>query len=322
MRYKKFGNTGLDISEISVGTWALGGKDMGAVDEKDAIEAIHAMINCGVNFIDTAPTYGRGASETIVGKALKDGKREQVTLLTKCGIRWDEGPKDFSKGAVRDSSHDSIMKQIDDSLMRLQTDYIDFYLIHWPDVNTPLEETADTLKELKKAGKIRFSGISNFEEPQLEQLYDLGVLDVVQFPYSMVNRSKEEVLKKYSAKGVATMGYGSLGAGILTGAIRELPHFDEHDARLGFYDFFVEPKFSRVMKLVNVLDKIAEARQVPVAQVTINWTQQRPFINTSLTGVRNAKEAYENTAATSWSLTPEEIAIIDKAVEALDQKEN
>lgn len=320
MRYKKFGSTGLNLSEISVGTWALGGKDMGPVDEKDAIEAIHTMIDCGVNFLDTAPTYGRGASEAIVGKALAYGKRNKVTLLTKCGIRWEEGPKNFSKGAIRDSSHDSIIKQVDESLKRLQTDYIDIYLIHWPDVNTPLEETADTLKELKKAGKIRFSGISNFEDPALEKLYALDVLDVIQFPYSMVNRSRENLFKKYHEKGVATMGYGSLGAGILTGAIRELPHFEPGDARLGFYDFFVEPKFSKVMKLLEVLDNIALTRQVPVAQITINWTVHHNFINTSLTGVRNANEAVENTAAMDWQLTPEEIQLIDMAVEQLDQK--
>lgn len=318
MRYKEFGSTGLELSEISVGTWALGGKDMGPVDEKDAIEAIHTMIDCGVNFIDTAPTYGKGDSETIVGKALASGKRSQVTLLTKCGIRWEEGPKNFKKGAIRDSSHDSIIKQIDESLMRLQTDYIDIYLIHWPDVNTPLEETANTLKELKKAGKIRFSGISNFEDNDLEKLYDLGVLDVIQFPYSMVNRSQEQLLKKYHEKGVATMGYGSLGAGILTGSIRELPHFEPGDARLGFYDFFVEPKFSRVMELLEVLDDIALKRQVPVAQVTINWTVQHNFINTSLTGVRNAREAVENTAAMAWQLTADEIHKIDQAVAQLD----
>ncbi len=313
MRYKQFGSTGLSLSEISVGTWALGGKDMGPVDEKDAIEAIHAMIDNGVNFIDTAPTYGRGASEEIVGKALK-GRRDQVALLTKCGIRWDEGPKDFTKGAIRDSSRASILRQIDDSLHRLQTDHVDFYLIHWPDVNTPLEETADVLKELKKAGKIRYTGVSNFEPAQLDALYRLGVLDVVQYPYSMVNRSKEALLKQYHDKGVAAMGYGSLGAGILTGAIRQLPHFDSHDARLGFYDFFVEPRFSQVMKLLAALDIIAQRRNVPVAQVAINWTTQCGVVDTSLTGVRNAAEAVENTAAMSWSLDAEEIAQINAAI--------
>lgn len=313
MRYQSFGSTGLKLSEISVGTWALGGKDMGPVDERDAIEAIHAMMDNGVNFIDTAPTYGRGASEEIVGKALA-GRRDKVALLTKCGIRWDEGPKNFSKGATRDSSRDSILKQIDDSLRRLQTDYIDFYLIHWPDVNTPLEETSEVLKDLKKAGKIRFTGVSNFEADQLNELYALGVLDVVQYPYSMVNRSREELLKTYRDKGVATMGYGSLGAGILTGSIRELPHFEAGDARLGFYDFFVEPKFSKVMQVVDILDSIAKARGVPVAQVTINWTTQCGIVNTSLTGVRNAIEAEENTAAMAWSLTQDEVAQINQAL--------
>lgn len=314
MRYKQFGKTGLELSEIALGTWALGGKDMGPVDENDAIAAIHAMIDNGVNFIDTAPTYGKGASEEIVGKALKN-RRDEVTLLTKCGIRWDEGPKDFSKGATRDSSHDSIMKQIDDSLARLQTDRIDIYLIHWPDVNTPLEETADTLKELKKAGKIRFTGISNFEPDQLEKLYSLGVLDVVQYPYSMVNRSREALLKEYHDKGVATMGYGSLGAGILTGSFREVPHFDEHDARNGFYDFFKEPKFSQVMKLLETLDAIAAEHDVPVAQVSINWTTQNGIVDSSLTGVRNASEAEINTAAMNWSLSDDEIQRINAAIE-------
>ena len=314
MRYKEFGRTGLKLSEISVGTWALGGKDMGPVDEKDAIAAIHAMMDNGVNFIDTAPTYGRGASEEIVGKAL-EGRREQVALLTKCGIRWDEGPKNFSKGATRDSSPGSIRKQIDDSLRRLRTEYVDFYLIHWPDVNTPLEETAEALKELKRAGKIRFTGVSNFEPDQLEKFYDLGVLDVIQYPYSMVNRTREDLLRQYHDKGVATMGYGSLGAGILTGAIRELPSFGPSDARLGFYDFFVEPKFSKVMKLLGVLDQIAQQRGVPVAQVTINWTTQCGIVDTSLTGVRSAAEAEENTAAMAWSLTEDEVARINQAID-------
>ena len=130
----------------------------------------------------------------------------------------------------------------------------------------------------------------------------------------MVNRSREALLKQYHDRGVATMGYGSLGAGILTGTIRQLPHFDPHDARLGFYDFFVEPKFSQVMKLLATLDAIAQKRNVPVAQAAINWTTQCGIVDTSLTGVRNAKEAVENTAAMSWSLDAEEIAQINAAI--------
>lgn len=314
MRYKQFGKTGLELSEIALGTWALGGKDMGPVDEKDAIAAIHAMIDHGVNFIDTAPTYGRGASEEIVGKALI-GRRNEISLLTKCGIRWPEGPKNFNAGAIRDSSAESIRRQIDASLSRLQTNYIDFYLIHWPDLNTPLEETVDVLKELKKAGKIRFTGISNFEPDMLKKLYELGVLDVVQYPFSMVNLSRMDLLKECHDKGIATMGYGSLGAGILTGTFREVPTFDEHDARSGFYDFFKEPKFSKVMQLLSVLDAIAVEHGVPVAQVAINWTTQNGIVDTSLTGVRNEAEAVINTAAMDWSLTDDEIARINKGID-------
>ncbi len=315
MRYKKLGNTGLDVSCVALGTWAIGGKNWGAVDDGGSIKAIHKMLDEGVNFIDCAPTYGMGHAEEVLGEALK-GKRDEVVLLTKCGIRWpDEAHKDFSKGSIRDSSRASLMKQIDQSLMRLKTDHIDVYLIHWPDVNTPIEETVDTLNDMKKAGKIRFTGVSNFEEPLLGKIHELGGLDVLQFPYSMVNRTKEDLLKKYHDLGVGTMSYGSLGAGILTGSIRELPQFEKDDARLGFYDFFVEPKFSKVMKLLETMDKIATERNVPVAQVAVNWNVQNEFVTTSIMGVRNPKEAEENCAALKWALTAEEMNLLNKAIE-------
>ena len=320
MRYKYFGKTGLKLSELTLGTWALSG-DMGEVNEQDAFDAIDAMIDCGCNFIDTAPTYGRGAAEELLGKALKNnGKRDQITLLTKCGIRWPEGPKDFSKGSIRDSSYDSIMKQIDQSLERLQTDHIDVYLIHWPDVNTPIEETVKALEEMKKAGKIRFTGVSNFEEPLLSKVYELGALDVIQYEYNALNRTREELLIKYSSMGVATMGYGSLGGGILTGAIREIPQFGEHDARRGFYGrFFQEPTFSKVMDVLKTADEIAANRNVAVAQIFLNWALKHDFLNTALTGVTTAKMAKINTAAMDWDLTDEEFATLNKALEILEK---
>ncbi|MGN1399578.1 MAG: aldo/keto reductase [Erysipelotrichaceae bacterium] len=319
MRYKKFGNTGLELSELTLGTWAISG-DMGPVDEKTAFGAIDAMIDYGCNFIDTAPTYGRGAAEELLGKALKNsGKRDKVTLLTKCGIRWPDGPKDFSKGSIRDSSYDALMKQIDQSLERLQTDYIDIYLIHWPDVNTPIEETLRALKEMKQAGKIRYTGVSNFEEPLLSKIYEAGMLDVIQYEYNALNRTREDLLKNYSEKGVATMGYGSLGGGILTGKIREIPNFDSHDARKGFYGKFYDEKvFPKVMKMLETADSISAERNVPVAQIFLNWALKHEFLHTSLTGVTSAEIAKENTEAMNWQLTDDEFDRINKALKVME----
>lgn len=318
MEYRQLGKTDLKVSPVALGTWAIGGKNWGEVNDGDSIRAIHKMIDNGVNFIDCAPTYGMGHAEEVLGKALK-GKREEIILLTKCGIRWpDEAHKDFSKGAIRDSSKKSLMKQVDDSLRRLQTDFIDVYLIHWPDVNTPLEETAEALKEMKAAGKIRYTGISNFTEPMLSQLYSLGVLDVVQFPYSMVNKTREADLKKYYDLGVGTMSYGSLGAGILTGAVRKLPNFEPGDARLGFYDFFEEPKFSKVMELLKVMDAISDNRNhVPLAQIALNWNIQKGIVTSSIMGVRNEAEADENCAALNWKLNEEEMKELDDSIDRI-----
>ncbi len=313
MRYKKFGSTGEELSVICLGTWVLGGKNFGAVAEKDAINSIHAMIDNGVNFIDTAPIYADGDSERILGKALK-GKRDKVFLVSKFGSYFPEGrPRDL--GPVRDSSRGFILKAIEETLSRLDTDYLDGYLIHWPDPKTPLEETVETLKELQKQGKVRYIGMSNFDEPLADKLLELGGLDIVQYPYSMVDRSREDLLKKYFAKGAGTMGYATLGAGILTGTVRKRPNYGPNDMRNSFYDYYREPKFSKIMELLKTLDEIAAERNVPLAQIAVNWSIQHDFLQSALTGVRNAKEAEENCAAVSWELTDEEIKRIDNAID-------
>lgn len=313
MRYKKFGKTGEELSVICLGTWTLGGKNFGAVPEKDAVDAIYAMLDNGVNFIDTAPIYADGDSERILGKALK-GKRDKVFLVSKFGSYFPENrPREL--GTVRDSSRGFILKAIDETLSRLNTDYLDGYLIHWPDPKTPLAETVGTLKELQRTGKVRYIGMSNFDEALADKLVELGGLDIVQYPYSMVNRSREELLKKYSAKGCGTMGYASLGAGILTGTIRTLPDYGPNDMRTTFYDFFKEPKFSKIMELLKTLDNIAGERNVPMAQIAVNWSIQKDYMDSALTGVRDSREAKENCAAASWELTAEELARIDAAIE-------
>lgn len=300
----------MKFSALTVGTWAIGGANWGDVNKADSIKAIHAMLDNGVNSIDTAPAYNFGESERVVGEAIK-GRRDKLYITTKTGVYNDK-----EKGFVKDCRKETVIRLCEESLKNLQTDYIDLYIVHWPDIehNAPFSETMEALNSLKKAGKIRYIGVSNFDQAQIEDIRQYGEIDALQPPYSMVNRSQEELMKWTNANGMANMTYGSLGAGILTGAIRELPNFAPDDMRLVFYDFFKEPKFSKVMQLLKVLDKIAETHNAPVAQVAVNWNSQKEFVHTSLCGVRNAEEANENCKGFEWSLTAEEMNMIDEAI--------
>jgi aryl-alcohol dehydrogenase-like predicted oxidoreductase len=314
MRYKKFGNTDMNVSVMTVGTWAIGGTNWGQVDRDESIAAIRAMLDRGVNFIDTAPVYGNGYSEEVVGDAIKGYDRSKLFLSTKFGLTWPNGPEN---GIVKDASYENAMREVDISLKLLGTDYIDLYFVHWPDIdkNTPAEETMRALNDLKKAGKIRYVGVSNYSKEQIEEISQFGTVDAQQPPYSMVNRSAEDLMVWGNENGIANMTYGSLGAGILTGAIRELPTFEPGDMRTNFYDFFAEPKFSKVMELLKTLDAIAAERNVPLSQIAVNWNTQTPFVDTALIGVRNPKEAAENCAAMDWELTDEEFARINRAID-------
>jgi len=315
MRYKRFGKTDMDVSVLTVGTWAIGGRNWGDIDLENSIDAIRAMLDNGVNFIDTAPVYGFGYSEEVVGKAIKGYEREKLYLSTKFSLTWPEGP---GTPIVKNASYDNCMREIDESLRRMETDYIDLYIVHWPDIHVkaPAEETMRALCDLKKAGKIRYIGVSNYSEEQIGEISAFGTVDALQPPYSMVNRVAEDLMIWAHERGIANMTYGSLGAGILTGTIRELPDFPEKDTRLTFYDFFKEPKFSKIMELLKSLDVIAANHNVPVAQVAINWSTQIPFVDTALVGVRNAAEAVENCKATEWELSADEIKSINSAIDA------
>ena len=314
MRYKKFNNAGVEVSSLAIGTWAIGGARYGEVTEKDSVNAIHTMIDKGVNLIDTAPAYNCGESEKLVGRALKGGLREKVFISTKFGI----GDGMDKAGVIpRDSSRAACFKECEDSLRRLDVDYIDFYFVHWPDANTSLAETMDAMLELKKQGKIRFIGVSNFDQTLIEECLKTTMIDVVQPPYSMVNESEKALMQWCYQKGIDTFTYGSLGSGILTGAIREVPNWDPLDFRFTFYDFYKEPKFSKCMELLKTLDGISAGNGKPLAQIALNWSTQKEFVGTALCGVRNAKEAEENCAAFDWKLTAEEMAIIDKKLAEL-----
>ncbi|MFR6671228.1 MAG: aldo/keto reductase [Enterococcus avium] len=319
MRYKTFGNTNLEISSVAVGTWAMGGENsaggsFGEVNREESVAAIKAMLDEGVNIIDTAPIYGEGTAEEIVGEAIKGYDRSKLFIATKFGSYISH----FDGKPVRNNKYDAITREVEDSLQRLGTDYIDFYLMHWPDVNTTIEETMAALNDLKKAGKIRYTGLCNSSKELIEEALQYGEINVIQPPFSMVNQSQKELMEWAESKGIATMTSGSLGAGILTGTIRELPQFDEKDFRLTFYPFFKEPAFSTIMELLKTLDDVADKYQKPVAQVAINWSTQKSFVNTALLGVRNEKEAKINCETFEWQLEESDIQKIDNELTRLN----
>lgn len=318
MRFKHFKNANVDASALAVGTWAIGGAGYGDVDEQESIRAIQAMFDGGVNLVDTAPAYGQGHSEMVVAKAIKPYDRSKLLVSTKCGVSGTmlKAKRGLDENPQRDSSFANVMYECECSLRRLGTDYIDFFFIHWPDYEIPFEETAAALNLLKKEGKIRYIGLSNFSQEQMTEFGKYCQIDVIQPAYSMVVRRDEDLMKWCIEQGIDTFTYGSLGAGILTGTFREVPTFGEGDPRNHFYPFFKEPQFSKVMKVLAVLDDISAETGKPLAQIAINWSTQKDYVSTALCGVRNVKEAHENCATFDWTLSDEQVARIDASIAA------
>lgn len=310
MRYKTMKKSGEKISAITVGTWAIGGKNSmgggyGEIDDTESIQAIRAMVDRGVNLIDTAPIYGEGHSEEVVGRAVED-IRDQVLIATKYGSYIEDG-----KG-VHCSRSDSVLREFDASLARLKTDYVDMYLMHWPDdFGTPIEETMACVNALKEQGCVRMLGLCNADRALIERASAAADIDIVQLPFSMVNQSALDDLVWCEQHDIDVMTWGSLGAGILTGAIREKPEFDEKDFRATFYPFYREPMFSKIQEFLKTMDALSEKYGRPLAQIAINWSTQKGFVSTALTGVRKVSEAAENCAAFDWQLADDDIAVLD-----------
>ena len=320
MRYRTLAKTGLTVSELCLGTWPLGGgKDWTSVSEKDAMEAIACMLEQGVNFIDAAPTYGLGEGERRLGNALK-GCRDKVVLQTKFGSHWPHKEKRPGDRPLHDGRPEIVFQMIDESLERLQTDYVDIYMMHWPDTSfgTPFSVTAEALAKIKEQGKIRFIGVSNFSLEQLKEAVDVCPVDFVQYGYSMVDQKSEPQLRFAAEHGIATESYGTLGAGMLTGKFRQFVEFDEMASRYRFYKFFRQPYFDRCQDLLAVMDEIAAEKQVPLSHIAINWNLAKPFMTSVLCGVSNAKQALENCGAMNVTLSEEEIARLDAAIAAIE----
>jgi Predicted oxidoreductases (related to aryl-alcohol dehydrogenases) len=310
LRFKQLGKSDLRVSVIGLGTWAMGGDFWGDSNDDASVATIRKAMDCGINLIDTAPIYGSGHSEEIVGKAVK-GLRDKVIIATKCGLRWNENDKNDIRNNLK---ADSIMMEIDKSLSRLGTDYIDLYQIHWPDPQTPAEEAAETMQKIKKSGKARYIGVSNFDTSLLSRAMKVADITSLQPQFSLLYRDTEAAIYFCKANHIGVLAYGSLCGGILSGKYKEKPLFNgKNEKRTQFYEAFSDAMWDKNMQFVDELKRVAVDRNKPVGQLAINWVNQQDKVTTALVGARTPKQAEENASAGNWELSDDEIDFIDKA---------
>lgn len=306
-------NSDVLITPLTFGAWAIGGWFWGGAEEKESVNAIETAIDLGMTTIDTAPVYGFGQSEEFVGKAIK-GKRDNVEILTKFGLRWDiesnnmhfKDTTDNSGNKIsiyRLGSKKSVIQECENCLKRLGTDFIDLFQQHWPDDQTPVDETMEALEILKTQGKIRAGGVSNYSSAQMALADKTFTLSSNQVPYSMISRKIEKELVPYSTKNnKAIIVYSPLQRGILTGKITANYKFGEGDHRPNT-PFFKEPNLSIINRFLDELKPIAFRKEATLAQLVINWTMNQPGISCVLVGARNAKQVKENIQASEISLS-------------------
>jgi aryl-alcohol dehydrogenase-like predicted oxidoreductase len=327
MEYRKLGNTALELSAITYGSFAIGGSMWGGNDKKDSIASVHASLDHGVTSIDTAPFYGFGLSEEMIGEAMKGKDRSKIQLLTKFGLVWDgsnQGKGDFFFNAedngkitpvYKYTSKANIIKELEESLIRLNTDYIDLLQLHWPDSTTPISETMEALELLIQQGKIRAAGVSNYPVDQLKEASKTITLASNQVSYSMLNRTIEQDLVPYALDTqTGIIVYSPMERGLLTGKYFNDRKLKENDHRNGYFSQF---DLEKVKTLVMALDPIAQNKGVTTAQLVLRWTTLQPAITVVLAGSRNATQSIANAQAMDIDFTAEELAIIDSELSKL-----
>ncbi len=310
MEYTTIANITQPVSRIGLGTWAIGGWMWGGSDEEESIATILHALDNGINLIDTAPVYGFGVSEEIVGKALKQyGKRDRVIVATKCGLSWDSPQKVY-----RDSRKATIEKEIEASLKRLQIDYIDLYQVHWPDPLNPIEETAETLQTLLTQGKIRAIGVSNHSIEQIQTFQQTASVHACQPPFNLFERDVEKKELAYCIKQqIATLGYGSLCRGLLTGKIQKNTVFKGDYLRKSDPKF-QEPLFSQYLHAVEQLDAwVKQTYQRSVLSLAIRWALDNG-ISVALWGARKPDQVKPVGSMWDWKLTPDDMKTIDRII--------
>lgn len=326
MQYRKLGHSDLEVSAITFGAWAAGGWMWGSTDRHEAIDAIKASYEVGVTSIDTAPIYGQGVSEEIVGEGIKGYSRDKVQILTKFGMRWDLAKGDFGFNSFKNDGEaidiykyagkESIIYECEQSLKRLGTDYIDLYQIHWPDSTTSIDETFEAVSRLIEQGKVRFAGVCNYNAAQMAEAEKTLQLVSNQIPFSMVNRGIEEETVPYCIENnKSILAYSPLERGLLTGKITSDYKFKEGDHRAGHAHF--QPDFiEKTNQLLDKIKPIAEQHNASLGQLVLRWTIERPGITIALAGARNAEQAVQNAKAIDIHLSKEELKTIDDLVNA------
>lgn len=327
MEYRKLGESDLELSVITFGAWAAGGWMWGGNERKDSVAAIRAGYDNGMTSIDTAPAYGQGLSEEIVGEAIKGISRDKVQILTKYGLRWDIQKGTFyfksksNEGKDIDiykyAGKESIIYECEKSLKFLGTDYIDLYQIHWADLTTPIEETMEAVQQLIQQGKVRYAGVCNYTAEQMQEAEKTVKLVSNQVHYSMVNRKIEEVLIPHCiANRKSILAYSPMERGLLTGKIKPGHVFAEGDHRSTMKSYSQE-NIVRVNRFLDSIKDIAEDKNVSLGQLVLKWTTEKPGITVALAGARNAEQAVQNAKAADIKLSSDEMSFISTQLEEM-----
>ena len=308
MEFVDIPGASLKASRIALGTWAIGGWMWGGTDEAESIRTIHEAVDHGVALIDTAPAYGFGRSEEIVGKALAEGgRRNRVLSATKVGLDWKDGQP------FRNASKARIHQEIEDSLRRLRTDVIDIYQVHWPDPNVPIEETAAAMADLQRAGKIRVIGVSNFSPAQIEAFGKVAPVQTVQSPYNLFERAiEDDVLPYCRAGGIVTLAYGALCRGLLSGRMTAQTQFAGDDLRK--HDpKFQAPRFTQYLQAVERLDRFAQVNfGRRVIHLALRWVLDRQDSTIALWGARRPDQLAPIAGLAGWRIDSSAMAEIDR----------
>jgi aryl-alcohol dehydrogenase-like predicted oxidoreductase len=312
MEYRILGKSNLKVSTIGYGAWGIGGKPFWKTEGKDiSIRSIEKAIDLGINFYDTAPVYGFGYSEELLGKALHS-KRKEVVIATKCGLRWK---KEEIKALEKRATKESILEEIDLSLQRLQTNYIDLYQVHWPDETTPIEETMDTLLQIQKIGKVRYIGVSNYSVDQMKESLKYGQIVSLQPMYSMLERDIEkEILPFCIENNIGIICYSPLASGVLTGKYDENTKFEDWRGQ-GIIGNFTGDVFVSHIRKVKEITKIAQKYGKTTAQLAINWLLRQRGVTTAIVGVKNPNQVEQNTGAVGWVISDDDLKIISDILE-------